>query len=117
MSPPAPNIDAERWFALAALAWRAPAPPTDLGSVVSEPITDAPIVDASVIAAFTRNPTLAWTPKGLAVWHGIHLEVVESTIKQLLSAGMVRANGHGSYVLEEGTPVFGPRLRCAGTTR
>jgi len=88
-----------------------------LGSVVSEPIVDAPNVDASVVAAFTRNPTLAWTPKGLAVWHGIHLEVVESTIHQLLAAGMVRGNGHGSYVLERGTTVFGQGSRCAGSTR
>ena len=102
---------------MASLAWRAPAPPRGLESVVPEPAVDAPIVDASVIAAFTRNPTLAWTPKGLAVWHGIHLEVVESTIQQLLAAGMVRANGHGSYVLERGTTVFGQGSRCAGTTR
>jgi hypothetical protein len=88
-----------------------------LGSVVSEPIVDVPNVDALVVAAFTRNPTLAWTPKGLAVWHGIHLEVVESTIQQLLAAGMVRANGHGSYVLEQATTVFGQGSRCAGTTR
>lgn len=117
MSPPSPSIHDERWFALAALAWRAPAPPIGFESVVSEPIVETPIVDTSVIAAFTRNPTLAWTPKGLAVWHGIHLEVVESTIQQLLAAGLVRANGHGSYVLDGGRPVFGQGTRCAGTTR
>lgn len=105
--PPAPNIEDERWFALTALAQRTPAPPR-------YPET---LVDASVLAAFTRNPDLPWTPRGLAVWHGIHLEVVESTIHQLLAVGMVRANGHGSYVLEEATTVFGQGSRCTGTTR
>jgi hypothetical protein len=56
-------------------------------------------VDRGVLDAFTRNPTLAWTPRGLATWHGIHIEIVEDSIDALLQRGMIRANGHGSYVL------------------
>ncbi len=55
----------------------------------------------TVAHAFLANPSLPWTPNGLAIWYGIRIDRVGVAIRELVIAGLVRtaAERAGSYVL------------------